>query len=105
MQAMTESEDRFEVYRDRRGRWRWRRFAPNGRIVGAASEGYAEKADAEANMRRGAVATDAWTIYQDRRGQWRWRRAAQNGKVVCAASEGYAARADCEANAARHGRC
>jgi uncharacterized protein YegP (UPF0339 family) len=101
---MTESEDRFEVYRDRRGHWRWRRLATNGRIVGAASEGYVDKDAAEANMRRGPVGTDTWTIYQDRRGQWRWRRTAQNGKVVGAASEGYAARGDCEANAARHGR-
>lgn len=44
--------DKWEFYRDAAGQWRWRRIAPNGRIVGASSEGYYNKADCQANARR-----------------------------------------------------
>ncbi len=100
---MAGETDKFEVYQDKRGEWRWRRTATNGNVVGAACEGYKNRADCEANMNRGAVASDKWEVYQDKRGEWRWRRRAQNGKIVGAASEGYKARADAEANAARFG--
>ncbi|MEO1331177.1 MAG: DUF1508 domain-containing protein, partial [Pseudomonadota bacterium] len=39
-------------YQDKREEWRWRRMASNGKIVGAASEGYKAKKDAEANAER-----------------------------------------------------
>lgn len=32
--------------------WRWRRIAPNGRIVGASTEGYANISDCQDNARR-----------------------------------------------------
>lgn len=101
---MTGESDSFELYQDRRGEWRWRRKASNGKIVGASCEGYKARADAEANMHRGTVPTDRWEVYQDKRGEWRWRRKAANGKIVGASCEGYKARADAEANAARHGQ-
>jgi len=44
--------DKFEVYEDKRGEYRWRRKASNGQIVGAASEGYKNKSDAKANAER-----------------------------------------------------
>jgi uncharacterized protein YegP (UPF0339 family) len=44
--------DRWVFYQDAKGEWRWRRIAPNGNIVGAAAEGYVNKADCEANARR-----------------------------------------------------
>lgn len=101
---MVGEDDRFELYQDKRGEWRWRRIAAsNGKIVGASTEGYKSKSDAEANMRRGARPSDKWEFYQDKRGKWRWRQKAQNGQVVGASSEGYASRADAEANAARFG--
>jgi len=95
--------DKFEVYQDKRGEWRWRRKASNGKIVGAASEGYKSKADAESNMKRGKNAKDKWEFYKDKRGQWRWRRMATNGNLVGASSEGYNSKGDAEANAARQG--
>lgn len=100
---MAGEDDSFELYQDKRGEWRWRRKASNGKIVGAACEGYADKAAAEANMKRGAVAADLWDFYQDKRGEWRWRRKASNGKIVGASCEGYRARSDAEANAMRQG--
>jgi len=44
--------DKWEFYRDAAGEWRWRRKAPNGRIVGASSEGYKNRIDFVNNARR-----------------------------------------------------
>lgn len=100
---MAGESDKFEVYKDKRGEYRWRRLAPNGQIVGASSEGYDKKSDCEKNMKRGHVATDKWEFYKDKRGEFRWRRTAQNGSIIGASTEGYKARKDAEANAARQG--
>lgn len=44
--------DKWEFYKDPKNEWRWRRTAPNGNIVGASTEGYANKAHCEENARR-----------------------------------------------------
>ena len=100
---MAGENDKFEVYKDKRGEFRWRRIASNGKIVGASSEGYSKKADCEKNMNRGHVESDKWEFYKDKRGEFRWRRTAVNGNVIGAASEGYKSRKDAEANAERQG--
>ena len=50
--------DNWEFYQDTQGKWRWRRTAPNGNIVGASTEGYANKADCEGNARRNGLDED-----------------------------------------------
>lgn len=45
-------KDKWEIYQGQDQKWRWRRTAPNGRITGAASQGYVNKADCVANARR-----------------------------------------------------
>ena len=45
-------DDKWEFYRDPSGDWRWRRTAPNGRIVGASTQGYVNKQDCIDNARR-----------------------------------------------------
>jgi uncharacterized protein YegP (UPF0339 family) len=44
--------DTWEVYKDAANEWRWNRTASNGRIVGASSQGYANKIDCVANAKR-----------------------------------------------------
>jgi uncharacterized protein YegP (UPF0339 family) len=44
--------DDWDIYKDSADKWRWRRKAGNGEIVGASSEGYANRADCEANAKR-----------------------------------------------------
>ncbi|MDD2342677.1 MAG: DUF1508 domain-containing protein [Tolumonas sp.] len=44
--------DTWDIYQDTKKEWRWRRTAPNGRIVGASSQGYVNKSDCIANARR-----------------------------------------------------
>jgi len=100
---MVGEDDGFEIFRDRRGHYRWRRVDAAGEVVGAASEGYASRADCEANMSRGPVPTDKWDFYKDRRGSYRWRRYALNGRVVAAASRGFPSMQEAEANARRQG--
>ena len=38
-------KDKWEFYKDKLSDWRWRRTATNGRIVGAATEGYKNRTD------------------------------------------------------------
>jgi uncharacterized protein YegP (UPF0339 family) len=50
------ASDKWEIYKDKRSEFRWRRMARNGEITGAASESYAKKNDCEANARRNGMA-------------------------------------------------
>lgn len=50
--------DRWEIHKDKAGHWRWRRTAANGRIVGAAAEGYVNKSDCLANAKRNGMECD-----------------------------------------------
>lgn len=45
-------KDIWEFYQGNREKWRWRRTAPNGRIVGASSQGYADKSECIENAER-----------------------------------------------------
>lgn len=44
--------DTWLIYQDQLGQWRWRRTAPNGRVVGASTEGYSSRQECVANARR-----------------------------------------------------
>ena len=50
--------DKWEIYQDKAEQWRWRRTASNGRIVGAATEGYVNKSACIANARRNGMDCD-----------------------------------------------
>lgn len=44
--------DRFAIYRDAAGEWRWKRVAPNNKVVGASCEGYRKFSECRMNMFR-----------------------------------------------------
>ena len=46
--------DKWEIYKASDG-WRWRRTAPNGRIVGASTQGYSSRTDCVANAQRNGM--------------------------------------------------
>jgi uncharacterized protein YegP (UPF0339 family) len=48
---MNSQNDKWEFYQDSEAKWRWRRTASNGRIVGASTQGYVNKSDCIANAR------------------------------------------------------
>lgn len=109
---MAGEDDKWEIYQDKRGEYRWRRKASNGNIVGASCEGYVKRADAKANAQRHGMdgnpkdlgSSDKWEIYEDKRGEWRWRRRATNGEITGSSSESYKEKRDCSANAKRNGK-
>lgn len=45
-------KDLVTVYKDRAGEWRWRRVAPNGRIIADSGEGYKNRGHATAMAKR-----------------------------------------------------
>lgn len=47
--------DKWEIYKGGADEWRWRRTASNGKIVGASTEGYANKSDCIANAQRNGM--------------------------------------------------
>ena len=108
---MAGKNDRWEIYKDKRGEFRWRRVATNGNIVGASCEGYRNKANAKSNAQRHGMngnpdhvgGRDRWEIYKDARGEYRWRRTASNGEIIGASSESYIRKLDAESNASRNG--
>lgn len=55
---MKEMNDKWKFYKDAQNQWRWRRTALNGNIIGAATEGYVNKADCEGNADRNWWETD-----------------------------------------------
>jgi len=52
--CVASNRDTWEIYKGNDG-WRWRRTAPNGRIVGAATQGYENKSDCIDNARRSGM--------------------------------------------------
>lgn len=92
-----------DIYKDRRGEFRWRRLAANGKIVGASSEGYRTRKDCEANASRN-TAEDRWEFYRDRRGGYRWRCfSTANKRQVGKATEAFSSKASAENNARING--
>ena len=92
-----------EIYKDKRGEFRWRRTAANGEIVGASSESYKAKKDCEANANRN-TAKDKWEFYTDKRGGHRWRCfSTANGKQVGKATEAFSSKANAANNARMNG--
>lgn len=47
--------DRWEVYKDKRNEFRWRRIARNRAVTGASSQSYKAKKDAEENAKRNGM--------------------------------------------------
>ncbi|MEO0762505.1 MAG: DUF1508 domain-containing protein [Pseudomonadota bacterium] len=43
--------DKWEFYKDKRGAMRWRRMAPNGKVIGASTQGFRDRLSAEENAR------------------------------------------------------
>jgi len=44
--------DNWKIYQDTAGQWRWRRIAPNGKVVAASTEAYHNRTDCIANAKR-----------------------------------------------------
>ena len=122
LDALYDSQARFELYEDSGGEWRWRLRHRNGNLIAASGEGYTRKHNAQkglASVRGNALGaavmlfeadpdlpeieasfepvaegeSDA-TIerYEDSAGEWRWRLRHDNGEIIGDGSEGYASK-------------
>jgi uncharacterized protein len=92
-----------DIYKDKKGEFRWRRTASNGEIVGASSEGYKARKDCEANANRD-TSTDRWEFYKDKAGQHRWRCfSPANKKQVGKSTEAFSSPANAKNNARMNG--
>jgi uncharacterized protein len=97
------AEYTLDIYKDKKGEFRWRRTASNKEIVGASSEGYKAKKDCEANANRN-TADDNWEFYKDKAGKHRWRCFSKaNGKQVGKATEAFSSSANAKNNARMNG--
>ena len=92
-----------EIYKDKKGEFRWRRTASNGEIIGASSEGYDSRKNAEANANRN-TAKDKWEFYKDKAGKSRWRAfSTANGRQVGKSTEAFSSPANAKNNAKLNG--
>jgi uncharacterized protein YegP (UPF0339 family) len=97
------SEGKLEIYKDKRGEFRWRRTSSNGEITGASSESYKAKRDCEANANRD-TSGDRWEFYKDKRGGHRWRCfSTANKKQVGKSTEAFSSPANAKNNARLNG--
>ena len=98
----TLDDDRFEVYEDNRGEYRWRLTAANNEVIATSGEGYTDRGAAEEAVERiqeyapDADALDvgfaAFEVYEDAAEQWRWRLRHRNGNLIADGGEGYSER-------------
>lgn len=63
------SKPKIEFYKDQSDEWRWRVTAANGRIIGAASEGYTSKRGAEDNLHALFKVLDTPVVWNDLNGE------------------------------------
>jgi uncharacterized protein YegP (UPF0339 family) len=83
------------IYVDRRGRWRWRVCAGNGRIIARSPGSYVDEGACRKDVRHLVSEPRDAELYLDRRGEWRWRYVHAR-RILAVASEGYANRGDCK---------
>ena len=55
---------RFEIYKDKKGKWRWRRRASNGLLKADCGYGYATKYNAKRAIRGDILALVKWLMDQ-----------------------------------------
>lgn len=100
--------DKWDIYKDKRGEYRWRRRnGVNNKIVAASTEGYKARSDCKDNAERHGMdgnprkfgKGDSWEFYKDKTGDHRWRRRATNKEIVGASSEGYRSKQSAQENA------
>lgn len=89
---------KFELYKDKAGKHRWRLKAANGEII-LASQGYASKAGAKIgieSVRKNSADTKNFRLSQTRNKKHSFCLVAGNGQIV-GTSQTYAKEASCKA--------
>ncbi|NMB65793.1 MAG: DUF1508 domain-containing protein [Spirochaetes bacterium] len=87
---------KFEVYKDKGGKFRFRLKAGNGQVI-LTGEGYNSKSsclDGIESVKKNSKKDSSFEIYQDKKGEYRFRLKAANGETI-GQGEGYSKRSGC----------
>lgn len=83
------------TYKDKRGKFRARMFAGNGKQLARSPKGYEENLYVDGLEAMLYAQHDA-DLYRDKRGQWRWRFALPDHGIIMVSSESYKNKRDCK---------
>lgn len=102
--APKESAAAFEIYEDKRGKYRWRLCHENDMNLTDGGQSYSSEDEAENAVERIRkyvpeapyldVGMAAFEVYEDKAEEWRWRLRAHNGNTLSDGGEGYASRTE-----------
>ncbi|PKL17048.1 MAG: hypothetical protein CVV49_13145 [Spirochaetae bacterium HGW-Spirochaetae-5] len=87
---------KFEVYKDKAGKFRYRLKAGNGQII-LTGEAYSSKSaciEGVESVKKNSQKDSAFEVYEDKKGEFRFRLKASNGEIV-GQGESYNARSGC----------
>jgi len=87
---------KFEVFKDKAGKFRFRLKAGNGQII-LTGEAYSQKnacIDGIESVKKNSQKDAAFEIYEDKKGGFRFRLKASNGEII-GQGESYSARSGC----------
>lgn len=88
---------KFEVYKDKAGKFRYRLKAGNGQII-LTGEAYNSKDACLAgveSVKKNSQKDTAFEVYEDKKGGFRFRLKASNGEII-GQGESYTAKSGCE---------
>jgi hypothetical protein len=88
---------KFEVYKDKAGKYRFRLKAGNGQIV-LTGQAYKSKdacLDGIDSVKKNSQKETAFEVYEDKKGEFRFRLKAANGEII-GQGESYNSRSGCE---------
>jgi uncharacterized protein YegP (UPF0339 family) len=124
LEALRQSQARFELFEDRSGGHRWRLRHRNGNIIADSAEAYASRQKCQQGMHsvmRNALGAEvrliepddpeeaaeavetepieyesqaSFELYEDNEGDYRWRLVHDNGNVIADSGEGYASKSN-----------
>ncbi len=87
---------KFEVYKDRGGKFRYRLKAGNGQII-LTGEAYNSKngcLEGIESVKKNSMKESAFEVYEDKKGGFRFRLKAANGEII-GQGESYTAKSGC----------
>lgn len=87
---------KFEVYKDKAGKYRYRLKAGNGQVI-LTGEAYNSKnacLDGVDSVKKNSQKETAFEVYEDKKGGFRFRLKSSNGEII-GQGEAYNARSGC----------
>lgn len=112
-----QSQARFELYRDRSDKYRWRLRHRNGQIIAGSGENFERRSGAQngiQSVKRNSFGADIiehedeevdeepieeesnaeFEVYSDKKDEWRWRLKHDNGNIIADGGEGYSSKSN-----------